>query len=146
MIQHDQPLPTAEAIECTHCSVRMTESPRSQSRVRYFCCPRCGRWQSTMYAHDVLRRHAGARFAQPAAEPSPSFDRIKARMDAWNERLDSQDPYAVLEVSPRASADQVRDRYRELAMRHHPDRGGDPAAMRRLNDAYERIRMRARRS
>lgn len=28
-------------------------------------------------------------------------------------------------------------RYRELALLHHPDRGGDPALMARLNLAYE---------
>jgi len=45
--------------------------------------------------------------------------------------------YDTLGVRPVASADEVRDAYRRLARRHHPDRGGrDPAAMAALNEAY----------
>ena len=144
MIAANQPLPNAEALECTHCGVELTQSPRSESPVRYFCCPRCGRWQSTMYAQDVLRKHAGMRFAKPEPRREPSFEQVKARMDAWMARLDREDPHAVLGVSPRASPDQVQTRYRELALAHHPDRGGDAGEMQRINQAYERIRARRR--
>lgn len=144
MIAANQPLPNAEALECTHCGVELTETPRSESPVRYFCCPRCGRWQSTMYAQDVLRRHAGMRRAKPAPRNEASFEQIKSRMEAWMARLDAEDPHAVLGVSSRAPAEQVQARYRELALANHPDRGGDAAEMRRINEAYERIRARRR--
>jgi hypothetical protein len=142
MIQARQSPPDTSTLECTHCGVAMTESPRSESRVRYYCCPRCHRWASTMYT-DAVRRHAGARERRPA-EPATviDFDQIKARMDAWVARLDQDDPFAVLGVSARATPDQVRERYRELARQHHPDRGGDAAEMRRVNEAYEQIRAR----
>jgi curved DNA-binding protein CbpA len=37
---------------------------------------------------------------------------------------------------PPVTPDQVKQRYRMLAMRHHPDRGGDAAAFVLVNDAY----------
>jgi hypothetical protein len=49
----------------------------------------------------------------------------------------SDDPFAVLGLGRGASADEVRTARRELAKRHHPDRGGDAATMRRLNEAAD---------
>ena len=144
MIAQDQALPNVDVLECTHCGVAMPAQTRSQSPVRYFCCSRCGRWQSSMYAADVVRKHAGVRYARPAPRTEPSFDQIKERLETWMARLDREDPNAVLGVGANASPEQVRERYRELAMAHHPDRGGDAAEMRRINDAYERIRARRR--
>ena len=46
------------------------------------------------------------------------------------------DAYAVLWLRAGAPPEVVRAAYRALAARHHPDVGGDAAAMRRLNEAY----------
>ena len=97
-----------------------------------------------MYAGDLLRRHAGVRFARPEPRPEPSFEQIKSRMDAWMARLDREDPAAVLGIAGSATPEQVRERYRELALANHPDRGGDAGEMRRINEAYERLRARRR--
>ena len=37
---------------------------------------------------------------------------------------------------------QIREAYRQLALAHHPDTGGDPEAMRRLNEAYQLLKQR----
>ena len=50
------------------------------------------------------------------------------------------DPYAVLGVRRGASAAELRRAFVEAARRHHPDRGGDPEAMRRVNEAWEQVR------
>lgn len=46
------------------------------------------------------------------------------------------DPYAVLGVVHGATHDDVRRAWLALARRHHPDRGGDAAAMQAVNDAW----------
>lgn len=52
--------------------------------------------------------------------------------------------YNVLQVSPHASDAEVRDAYRKLAMRFHPDRNpGRPDAelrIRLINEAYTALR------
>jgi len=45
-------------------------------------------------------------------------------------------PYEVLGVRPTADERDIRRAYRELVMKHHPDRGGDPRAFRRIQEAY----------
>ena len=46
---------------------------------------------------------------------------------------------AELGLAPGAPPAEIRRRYRRLAMRHHPDRGGDTATLQRINDAYQRL-------
>ena len=48
------------------------------------------------------------------------------------------DCFAVLGLKPDATLARVKARHRALAMSHHPDRGGDPARFREVQDAYER--------
>ena len=45
--------------------------------------------------------------------------------------------YDDLGLSPSATDDEIRVRYRELAMVAHPDHGGDPMVFRLLTEAYE---------
>ena len=47
------------------------------------------------------------------------------------------DPYRVLGVNPQASHGEIKAAYRALVKRHHPDAGGDPAAMLAVNAAWE---------
>lgn len=48
----------------------------------------------------------------------------------------TQDPFAVLGIAPGSSSEEIRSRFRELAMLHHPDRGGDATRMATLVAAY----------
>ena len=127
-------------VECTHCGVRMSAHVGSGNRIRYFRCGSCHRWVSSTYA-DVLRADAKVRTRPIVNEVTEekSFAAVKERLERWLTALDDQDPYRVLGVSPLASPKDVRERYRELAFRVHPDRGGSAERMRELNLAYERI-------
>lgn len=48
-----------------------------------------------------------------------------------------RDYYEVLGVGKSASADEIKKAFRRSAVEHHPDRGGDEAKFKELNEAYE---------
>ena len=50
----------------------------------------------------------------------------------------SDDPFAVLGLTPDATLDQVRVARRRLAAQFHPDRGGSAAKMGEINAAFDR--------
>src|ERR1700722_1994298 len=48
-----------------------------------------------------------------------------------------RDYYEVLGLSKSASADEIKKAFRKAAIEHHPDRGGDEAKFKEVNEAYE---------
>ena len=48
-------------------------------------------------------------------------------------------PHEVLGVTADATPAEVTEAYRQYALRHHPDRGGDPATFQAGADAYRRL-------
>ena len=45
--------------------------------------------------------------------------------------------YKLLEVSKDASTSDIKKAYRKLAVKHHPDKGGDEATFKDITRAYE---------
>ena len=45
--------------------------------------------------------------------------------------------YEELDLSPLATQEEIKQRYRSLAQLHHPDRGGDEEKFKRIKLAYE---------
>ena len=100
---------------------------------------------------DILAEHFGPDWRttfgfdhsdDPASDDSPE--------DAGAPSTDS-DPYAVLQVEPSASWEEIVEAHRRLARRHHPDRlHGLPDAevaiaedrIREVNVAYQELRIR----
>ena len=60
-------------------------------------------------------------------------DGDSARSMPWEAR----GPLSVLGLTTAATFAQVKARHRELALQHHPDRGGDAAEFRKIQAAYE---------
>lgn len=48
-----------------------------------------------------------------------------------------RDYYEVLGVGKNASADELKKAFRRAAIEHHPDKGGDEAKFKEINEAYE---------
>jgi hypothetical protein len=53
---------------------------------------------------------------------------------------DSKDYYSILGADEEASQSDIERLYKRLAVRHHPDRGGDEEEMKSLNEAYGVLR------
>lgn len=49
------------------------------------------------------------------------------------------DPYTILGLPNSASLEEVEARYRRLAKLFHPDVGGNEAAMKLVNNAYQQV-------
>ncbi|MCL2085617.1 molecular chaperone DnaJ [Candidatus Saccharibacteria bacterium] len=48
-----------------------------------------------------------------------------------------RDYYETLGVKKGASDDEIKKAFRKLAVKHHPDKGGDEAEFKEINEAYE---------
>lgn len=51
--------------------------------------------------------------------------------------VDTKKFYDLLEVSKEASSAEIKKAYRKLAIKHHPDKGGDPEKFKEITKAYE---------
>jgi molecular chaperone DnaJ len=51
--------------------------------------------------------------------------------------VSKRDYYEVLGVGKDASADEIKKAFRKAAIEHHPDKGGDEAKFKEINEAYE---------
>ena len=49
------------------------------------------------------------------------------------------DPYKILNVPKDASDSEIKKAYRKLAAKHHPDKSGDDAIFKQVNEAYSAI-------
>ncbi|MDP2270528.1 MAG: DnaJ domain-containing protein [Archangium sp.] len=124
-------------VECTQCGVRMSSHVGSSRQIRYFHCPSCSRWTTSMYS-EVLRADTKMRARRPAAAvPASTIGSVKDRLENWLLSLSGKDPYRTLGVIPSISDVGLRERYLALARTHHPDKGGSAEDMRRINEAYE---------
>eukprot|EP00308_Calcidiscus_leptoporus_P021321 CAMPEP_0119378072 /NCGR_PEP_ID=MMETSP1334-20130426/47384_1 /TAXON_ID=127549 /ORGANISM="Calcidiscus leptoporus, Strain RCC1130" /LENGTH=662 /DNA_ID=CAMNT_0007397177 /DNA_START=9 /DNA_END=1997 /DNA_ORIENTATION=+ len=59
---------------------------------------------------------------------------------------DDHDLYQLLGVSDTASTEQIRNAFRDMAMAHHPDKGGDGAHWARIQQAYSTLSSSGRRT
>ena len=50
-----------------------------------------------------------------------------------------KDYFKILGVEPTASEDDIRSAYKKLAMKHHPDRGGDQSVFQDVQEAYSTL-------
>jgi len=53
------------------------------------------------------------------------------------EDVDTETMYKTLGVAKNAEANQIKKAYRKMAMRHHPDKGGDPEKFKEITKAHE---------
>lgn len=76
-------------------------------------------------------QYQGLTFTKELTATSPETARKESLLDA----------YDVLGVSPDDPAELIKDVFRRKSMFYHPDRGGDSEKFKRLNKAYEHMRV-----
>jgi len=57
--------------------------------------------------------------------------------DSWPSQVDNEGFYKLLGVAKDASDCDIKKAFRRLAVKHHPDKGGDPEEFKRISRAYE---------
>lgn len=65
------------------------------------------------------------------------LDSFYLRLRDWYRR---EEDYALLGLRPGAGREALSRRYRSLVLKNHPDRGGEPARFREIQEAMERIK------
>lgn len=50
------------------------------------------------------------------------------------------DYYSILGINKNASDEDIRKAYKKQSMKHHPDRGGDEAEFKKINEAYSTLK------
>ena len=56
-----------------------------------------------------------------------------------------QDPYQVLGVNEQSTDQDIKQAFRKLAVKYHPDRGGDENKFKEINEAYDKIKTQEKR-
>lgn len=80
------------------------------------------------------KTHSGPR-GSAADWTSAFYERMG--VDAARATLKDESPRSILGISLSATWVEIKRAYRALARQHHPDFGGDPAAFRRVQAAFE---------
>ena len=47
------------------------------------------------------------------------------------------DYYKILEVNKQSSLQEIKKSYKKLAVKHHPDKGGNPEYFKNISEAYQ---------
>lgn len=95
-------------------------------------------------AEERRRRNQQQRHSEVPKEQSHANRRRRTRrqkpegepISPFHRRMDAESAYAALYLTPDAPPEMVQAAWRALAKIHHPDVGGEAAAMARINDAY----------
>ncbi|GBF94698.1 dnaJ [Raphidocelis subcapitata] len=58
-------------------------------------------------------------------------------MGAPPKKGDSTRYYKILGVDPNATPEEIKKAHRKLALKHHPDKGGDPDTFKEINEAHD---------
>ena len=53
--------------------------------------------------------------------------------------IDNSEYYKLLDVEKTASSAEIKKSYKKLAMKHHPDKGGDPEKFKKITEAFQVI-------
>ena len=100
---------------------------------------RLGLW-SVFSTVEEVKRFA----AQSRAERNAFFARYSAQLEHDAPPCAPDADHRLFDLPQKATVEQIRARYRELAKAFHPDRAGDHELMLQINTTYQRLLEQAR--
>ena len=75
-------------------------------------------------------------------EPVKEYQPTENNLDINNSDLNNLDPYEILGIEPNASLQEAKISYKYLALKHHPDKGGDERLFNIITKAFQTISQR----
>lgn len=109
------------------------------SAVNIVLCPSNNNDNTHLSEHDSL-----ARYYLDLSELETDEETIDALLNDFWRRMVLPDHYdadlLTLELQPPVDRTTIRQQFRRLAMKHHPDKGGDSETFRRVSAAYQRLK------
>ncbi|MFC7212886.1 J domain-containing protein [Saliphagus sp. GCM10025334] len=102
----------------------------------------CDRWDNLRdNAQDLYHYLHETRMQEQRGTVTAESEYQKLRLPSAGEAVEAAPShYAVLEVAPDATHDDIRDAYRERIKDAHPDNGGSEAAFKRVQSAYQTLK------
>ena len=89
-------------------------------------------WYSVANSKKAPKSKPPPKRSQPPPPPPPPPSYAKSSLSGeW---------YTILGVSKKASAAEIKQNYRKLALKHHPDKGGDTEYFQKIQAAWELVR------
>lgn len=76
-------------------------------------------------------------FPGPGGIPFPGMDDGPMGRESSREPADTVALYKVLGIEKSASDSDIKKAFRRLALKKHPDKGGDPEEFKKIQAAYE---------
>lgn len=129
-----------------HLLYRLRDRCHAEQRARLEISPLCIRLHPYRAGGSVLPEHAdplrdyyldlGNLRDTSATDVDDMLGRFWVRMQGLEQRGEA---LRVLGLEADADYEQARERYRKLAMEHHPDRGGDTRRLQEINAAMEAL-------
>jgi hypothetical protein len=123
----------------------------AQSEVERAWTPKVRKSPEPDDKRDILAEHFGDDWRTSFGFTPPTAEELAAEAAREQQAIDSKDPYAVLQVDPTATWDEIVAAHRHQARSHHPDqlfgrseaeKAASEDRIRVVNAAYQELRVR----
>ena len=121
-----------QARDATVQQIRARERAQKAASKKRKAHPTGMNWEHTPEDMSAKKR------AKEAAEKKRRANESKRRR-AERARFNSRDPRVVLGVSATATKSNIKKAYHKLALRQHPNKGGNSNIFRKIKDAYDKL-------